>query len=161
MWLIVEKKKITMDTASILLKKSPVKHCISIKAFVAPETIGLREKTTIKSDFKYNEEKAIVIDMFDNRMEQERKKIKFTYTLKNGDDKRLNSEGVLQVYNISKPINIPVVKLLGKWEKTHVGITLIQINENWCIKGRMVKKITPDQKPAYAAFKRLLKFVMA
>jgi len=150
-----------MDTASILSKKSPVKHFIGIKTPAAINTTGLHTKTTGKSDYKYSKEKAIVINMFQSPTENESGKIKFTYTLALGDHKRLNSKGILTVYDFSEPINIPVVKLLGDWKKTHAGITLIRINKNWCVKGEVVKNVANKPKPAYTAFKRLLKFVMA
>lgn len=149
-----------MDTASILFKKLPVQHTIGIKTSAAINTTCLPKKIISTSDFKDSEEKAIIINMFPSRMEKESGKIKFTYTLTSRDDKRLNSQGILTVYDLSKPINIPVVKLLGDWKKTHAGITLIRINENWCVKGQVVKNVADKPKAAYTTFKRLLEFVM-
>lgn len=108
-------------------------------------------------------EKAIIIEMFQNPLGKEQTRLNFTYTIKPGDEKRLNRSGVLRVYDLNKPVNIPVVKLLGKWKKTHIGVTLVIANGIWCIAdSTTAEKSMYKQGPAVqVAFQRLLKFVMA
>ena len=80
------------------------------------------------------------------------------YTIQKGDDKRLNKHGVLRVYNLSEPLDIPVRKVLGKWKKEQIGVTLVFVSGNWQIEGEIVEHMI-NNLDSEAGFKRLLKFV--
>lgn len=72
-----------------------------------------------------------------------KKKINFTYTIQREDYRRIDKKGILRVYNLSEPIDIPVVRILGRWKKEHIGVTLIATNGKWCIKGGAMQYSIP------------------
>ncbi|WP_018615550.1 RNA polymerase sigma factor [Segetibacter koreensis] len=80
------------------------------------------------------------------------------YTIQKGDDKRLNKDGVLRVYNLSEPLDIPVRKVLGKWKKEQIGVTLVFVSGKWQIEGEIVEHMI-NNLDSESGFKRLLKFV--
>src|SRR4051794_7454141 len=83
------------------------------------------------------------------------------YTVQKGDERRLNKDGVLRVYNRQVPIDIPVTRLLGKWKKEHVGVTLIYKNFRWQIEGESSFDINNYNSNANSSLsiRQLLKFV--
>lgn len=79
------------------------------------------------------------------------------YTIQKGDDRRLNKDGVLRVYNLSEPFDIPVKKVLGKWKQEYVGITLVLVNEKWHIEDEKIKHVIQRHKDnSSLVLKRLL-----
>lgn len=66
---------------------------------------------------------------------------RLTYTFKAGDDKRINKNGILKVYNLSEPLEIPATKLLGKWKDTYIGISICLTNGEWQIEKKDYKKV--------------------
>lgn len=64
---------------------------------------------------------------------------KYKYTIQKGDDKRLSRDGMLRVYHLKEPVDIPVRRLLGNWKKDHVGLTLVVVNDKWQIDGQIIK----------------------
>ena len=143
-----------MKTSSILSKKSSFQDSISINAF----SYKLPKANITSSNAKG--EKAIIINMFKNQ-EVKYTENQFTYTVQQGDDKRVNKNGVLRVYDMNEPINIPVGNLLGKWKNSHIGVTLVVINEKWSVMGGAENVIFKQQPFILTAFQRLLKFVTA
>ena len=150
-----------MKTASILSKKSNSADCL---------IINMRPVKTATSLFKGNHniktsnssgEKATIINMFANKVINKKSKAEFTYILRQEDDKRLNINGVLRVYHMNEPIDIPVESLLGKWNNTHVGVTLISFNEKWSLKDGNENLIIRHQPLLQTVFQRFLKFVVA
>lgn len=131
----------------------------AIDGFSVAETIDKAGIT--KSDIKtplQTEKKSLIRVVQNTTVKNECVKLK--YTLQNGDDRRLNKEGVLRVYNMSEPLDIPVKQVLGRWKKEHIGVTLIFSNEQWHIEGEIIKH-TIHTLPAVLplGLKRLLKFV--
>lgn len=140
-------------STSILSKKSL--PCIKGYSFNKIKIQLSITKSTSKNEPEAEE--AIVIDMFQNTIRKSHG-LKQTYTIRHRDDKRLNREGVLRVYNFNEPIDIPVTRLLGRWKSSHVGVTLVLINERWHAEGKVVEET--DYKQATAnllMFQRLFK----
>ena len=88
-----------------------------------------------------------------------------TYTFKENDGKRINKDGNLVLYDIDRPLEIPVTQLLGKWKKDFVGITVGIKGGKWFVeKGTGITKMRkanqhPTAKLKIAIVKRrLLKF---
>lgn len=88
-------------------------------------------------------EESLAINVSENKITEKKKKMNFSYTIQKGDCKRLSKEGILRVYHINEPIDIPVGRLLGRWKKEHIGITLVAINGKWCIKGGRAEDAMP------------------
>lgn len=150
-----------MHTTSTCSKKLPLQNCTNIKAIALTETANKSGIPVNKSDCEDSEEKAVVIDIFRNQAAKISHKTKFTYTLKHGDDKRLNKEGVLRVYDLNKSVNIPVTELLGTWKDTHIGVTFVAGDNNWCLKGDIIKnKVTQHTPVLKTVVKQLLKLVI-
>ncbi len=99
---------------------------------------------------------CIFKDNNQNHIQNKSEFIKIRYTIKQGDQKRLNKRGVLKVYKVDQLIEIPVTSLLGKWKKTHVGVTVFKLNEEWQIEGRQVQLIINSQMPFIAIIKTLI-----
>ena len=55
------------------------------------------------------------------------------YTFQQGDGQKLKKNGILRVYNINQPIEIPVTRLLGKWKESYVGVTVGVRGGEWVI----------------------------
>ena len=146
-----------MSTTSTLSKKSTIDNCISINTLSPKKIIGEPNITNSHS----SGEKAIVIDIVKRQSAKKDLDAKLTYTLKLGDAKRLNKNGILRVYHVNEPIDIPVKKLLGKWKTTHVGATFIVKNGKWCVEGNSVKNISVQKSSVLVAFQRFLKLVKA
>ena len=101
----------------------------------------------VEEDFK---------DITPNKEVTTKEAITIKYTIKAGDDKRIDKNGVLKLYNINKPIEIPVVRLLGKWKRSHVGATLYRIDEEWKVEGSQIQPIVHEKKPSVSIVKRLM-----
>ena len=76
---------------------------------------------------------AISTDMFGNRLEAKKGIIEFSYTIKAGDNKRLDRNGILTMYKLRQPVKIPVRGLLGKWNRKHIGVTFSFLDQEWQI----------------------------
>ena len=136
---------------------------------------SLKTGLYIKSDFKLykygknnnvvnpgvTKEKAVVKHIFQTPAANQGIAGNHTYTIRQGDDKRLSKDGVLRVYNIMETINIPVRSLLGNWKKSHIGVTLIVTNGQWCIEGEEVEYCIPSEKGVLIALRLLLRFALA
>lgn len=72
--------------------------------------------------------------------------IKISYTLKPGDYKRISKKGILKVYHLNEPIEIPVIQILGKWKETHQGITISKLDKEWQVEGDHVRS---EKKPSF------------
>ncbi len=90
---------------------------------------------------------ATIRNIIRNQPEPKGKRIKLTYTIQKQDYNRLNKEGVLRIYNLSKPVDIPITLLLGKWKNTHIGVTMKCINEKWEIEKGLVKHVIQKHEP--------------
>lgn len=112
----------------------PVSKLYAVKGFLNGEILEEPAFSKAGIERKFGGEKILAEDFFKNKTGKS-KKINFTYTIQKEDYKRLNKNGILRVYNLSKPIDIPVVAILGKWKKEHIGVTLVVVNGKWCIKG--------------------------
>ena len=150
-----------MKTLSALSTENNNAKCIDINspAYTKADNYLMINKKGANATAKG--EKAIIINMFQNHEIDKATNEKFTYTIKQGDDKKLNKNGVLTVYNMSEPVDIPIEKLLGKWSNTHIGITLIAVNQRWMVKGDMQTMVFKQESSVQSAFQKILKFVMA
>lgn len=102
------------------------------------------------------EQKNIIEYGLQNQVRLKSAVIKIRYTIEPGDCKRLNKQGILKVYNIDEPIEIPVTALLGKWKNAHIGITIFKLNEEWQIEGRQSQCIFSEKKAFVSIVKRLI-----
>lgn len=151
-----------MNNNAILTKKSLFQNCIILKSNLHTETADKSEIKASNPPCDLLKEKAIIIDIFQNKESKKSQRVKLTYTIQQGDDQRLNRDGVLRMYNINKPIEIPVSKLLGKWKKNHIGVTLAIINEEWQIEGGLVEHIMHKQYSFISiAWQWIMRFVVA
>lgn len=151
-----------MNTTSTLAEKSLNQNCIIIKSNFLEEIECKYGKTKSKGKSESTKEKALVINIFKNQTVNESQKSKTTYTIQRGDEKRLNMDGVLRVYNIKEPIDIPVRKLLGNWKNTHIGVTLIAINKEWQIEGVMPEhRLVKQEAGGLVSLQHLFRFVMS
>ncbi len=146
-----------MYTTSICSEKPPVKTSIYIKGdfnkLRSPKNGG---------QSSLEKEKAIVRDILQSPATQKSITGKFAYTIQKGDDKRLSRDGVLKVYNINEPIDIPVGKLLGNWKKSHIGVTLVVLNNQWCVEGEVFEgRIYKRERGVLVALRLMLESVMA
>jgi len=94
------------------------------------------------------------IDDEQNNARQQTEVIKFRYTIQKGDFRRLDRDGVLKVYKINEPVNIPVRRLLGKWKDTHIGVTIFKLNEEWKVEGE--EQVVHSKEALIAVAKRWL-----
>lgn len=151
-----------MYTTSFVSKQSSILECISIEPLQKKNVVDLTPIIKNTTSHTCSREKAIVIDMFENTSINKTPKVDLTYTIKAGDNNRLNSRGDIKVYDHNEPIFIPVGRLLGKWKNTHIGVTLVVINDNWRVKGEVLNSpVYNDEQSMWVAFQRLIKFVMA
>lgn len=81
----------------------------------------------------------------------ENERIRMCYTIKEGDNKRLNKKGILVVYNLNQAIEIPVIRLLGKFKKTHVGVTLYRQHGLWQIEAQEEFRVTSLDKKTFTS----------
>jgi hypothetical protein len=149
-------------TCSLLSKKSPIQDCIHIEANPLKNIVNKTGICKSIENLNSSGQKATVIDMFEHQEANKTQRVSLTYTIKHGDDKRMDKNGFIKVYDLNEEINIPVGRLLGKWKITHIGVTLVVINNKWRIEGEVFK--TPPYKPEVSmrvAFQRLFKFVTA
>lgn len=150
-----------MTIRSTLFKKTVTKEGNYIKGNFKKEITGKDFDNTNSSKI-LKTEKAIVRDIFKTTATDESIKGGYTYTIQPRDNKRLSKDGVLRVYNISEPVDIPIRQLLGKWNKEHVGITLVVKDNEWCIEGRVPEHSIPKQNnPLIAAVRMVLRIAMA
>lgn len=125
---------------------------------------NLHTETADKSETKESnltsvllQTKSIIIDINQKEATKKSERVILTYTIKKGDNRRLNRDGILRLYKLDRPIEIPVTKLLGKWKHTHIGVTLACIYEEWQIEEGQVEHIM--HKPfKFAAGHSVLKF---
>lgn len=152
--------KQTMNTTSIFSQKSPVETGIYIKAdFKKQQSYKYDVKNAAADKLQVEKEEAIVKSIFQTSVTNKSITGNHKYTIVQGDDKRLNKDGVLRVYKMTEPIDIPVRRLLGNWKKSYIGVTLIVANGQWCVEGDSV-----DIKPvpiALAALQSIWKFALA
>ncbi len=152
-----------MNTTSNFSENSRIETGILIKGNFKKEKLSNFDMNNIaagKSPFE--QEKAVVRNIFQTPFSDTSITGNHTYTILEGDEKRLSKDGLLKVYNINKQIDIPVRKLLGNWKKSHVGITLIVENGQWCVEGQPFEYCIPRQESAVlVALKSLLRFALA
>ncbi len=145
--------------------------CVSLKFYVSKFIMeeSLLIRFADKREIKENNstcaflETIPVIDI-DRNPDKKTKTVGLIYTLQQGDNKKLNRDGVLRLYYLDQPIEVPVTKLLGKWKRTHVGVTLSCLYENWQIEegeGQDQPMQYNHQYVQSAAEQPLLKFVFA
>ena len=147
--------KQTMNTTSTFSENARVQTGILIKG-------NFRKEKSYTGKSPFEKENTVVRNIFQTPFSDTSITGNHTYTILEGDDKRLNKDGVLTVYNINKQIDIPVRKLLGNWKKSHVGITLIVENGQWCVEGQPFEYCIPRQESAVlVALKSLLRFALA
>ncbi len=140
------------------------------------EGTSLKTGLYIKSDFKlykyginknakklpFENEQAVVRHISQTPAANQSIPGNHKYTMQQGDEKRLSKNGVLKVYNIKEPIDIPVSKLLGNWKKSHIGVTLIVSNGQWCIEGgEFEQRIHKPERGVLVALRILLRLAMA
>lgn len=65
-------------------------------------------------------------------------------------------KGVLIVYNLDQPVEIPFKKLFGKWKKSYIGIALTFKNNAWEIDGEPVKTVIIYPSPFFTTVQRLI-----
>lgn len=150
-----------MTIRSTLFRKPVTKEGNYIKGNFKKDITG--KDFDNKNNFKtLKTEKAIVRDIFKTTASNENVKGEFTYTIQLRDNKRLTKDGTLRVYNMRQPIDIPIVPLLGKWNREHVGIILVSKDGEWLIEGRVAQQSVHRQDSRLIAAMRLvLKFAMA
>lgn len=150
-----------MKTTSILSKNANFRDAINISEPLYKKTT---DNSIINKDFKnfnLKGEKAIIINMFENKSTNQSLSEDFTYVIKQGDQGKLNENGTLMVYNLSEPVDIPIEKLLGKWNNTHIGVTLAFSDNKWSVKGGIENFVFKQEPFILSAFQRILKFVIA
>lgn len=136
-----------------VFKLYAVNHSTAEETTEVPGTVESNVKTPAR------EEKKPLIRVVQNTT-QNPSPVKLRYTIQKGDDRRLNRDGGIRVYNLREPLDIPVKKLLGKWKNEHVGVTLMYMNEKWIIEGEMVQHtINRLETKSRTGLKRLLSFV--
>lgn len=152
-----------MNTTSNFSENSRVDTGILIKGNFKKEKSSSFDINNIAAGkLPFEKEKAVVRNIFQAPASDTSITGNHTYTILEGDDKRLTKNGVLKVYNINKQIDIPVRKLLGNWKKTHVGINLIVENGQWCVEGQPFEYSIPKHESAVlVALRSLLKFALA
>lgn len=131
-----------MHTDTIFSEKSAAKTGLYVKEDFKTVTNKYGKNNIEKK------EKAVVRDIFRSEINKKSISGKFSYTIQHGDDKRLSRNGVLRVYNINEPVEIPVGELLGKWKKSHVGVTLVVLNQEWHIEGEVAEDAVNKAKPS-------------
>lgn len=145
-----------MNSNSALSKKTLTSGGIYINGNFSAKSDD-RLNRNVSSD-KSNSKKVISGNFFENDGENKNLVTRHVYTIKPGDNKRLTKDGVLKMYNIAEPVNIPVVALLGKWNKSHIGTTLVCINNMWAVKGGLIK-IQKQENYISVALRQVLNFV--
>jgi len=83
------------------------------------------------------------------------------YTIRRGDNKRLTRDGLLRVYNLNQKIEIPVTRLLGRWKKTHVGLSIIITGKDYQVEGKQVHQKSDTSKTFLWAAVSFPKFVFS
>ncbi len=150
---------IYIKTSDKFRKDSSVFKLYAVNNSAAEQTteISGTVETNVKNSAR--EEKKPLIRVVQNTT-QNPSPVKLQYTIQKGDDRRLNRDGGIRVYNLREPLDIPVKKLLGKWKNEHVGVTLVYMNEKWIIEGEMVQHtINRLETNSRTGLKRLLSFV--
>jgi hypothetical protein len=152
-----------MNTTSNFSENSRVETGILIKGNFKKEKLSsfdINNITAGKTTFE--KENAVVRNIFQAPASDKSITGNHTYTILEGDERRLGKDGVLKVYNINKQIDIPVRKLLGNWKKTHIGITLIIENGQWCVEGQPFEfRIPKEESTVLVALRSLLRFALA
>jgi RNA polymerase sigma-70 factor (ECF subfamily) len=118
----------------------------AVKGYLNNEGVENGAFSEIISNSELGEEEILPAGAYEKNFEVEKKKINFLYTIQSGDQKRINKNGILRVYHLSEPIDIPVGRILGKWKKEHIGVTLVAINGKWCIKGGIAEYSIPKHE---------------
>lgn len=149
-----------MQTSSASSKKS-IEKGIYIKGCFKSEKASNSRIHTNTDQPEFRNDKGLIRDFLQNEITEKNQKVKLVYVLQEGDYKRLNRNGVLRVYNINEPIDIPVKGLLGKWRNDYIGVAFILINDSWHIGGKISHNETPRQEPGLGiAFRNFIKFAM-
>lgn len=151
-----------MQTSSTTVEKSFIANGIYIECDFKKATLSdfVGNKGTGKSQAE--SKTAIVRDISEDQYGKKTPSLRSAYTLQEGDENRLNKNGVLRVYNLNEPLDIPVTDLLGKWRKQHVGVTLFLTNGKWCTGGKLVaNEIDEQAEGSLAAFRKFIRFAMA
>lgn len=144
------------------IKKPLFQNRIIVKGNLYKEIADKSEIKESASTSDLVKGKAIIIDISKNQAPKRSPGVKLTYTIQYRDGQRLKRDGVLRVYNINEPIEIPVTMLLGKWKKSHIGVTLTFENEEWHIEGgRVEHKKHKEYSFMFLVCLRLLRFVFA
>lgn len=150
-----------MHTNSIFSEKSAGTTSIYIKGVFKKENFGKYEMNTTGDKSDFIKEKAVVRHIFQTPADNKDIADNHRYTIRQGDDRRLR-DGVLRVYNIKEPIDIPVGKLLGRWKMSHIGVTVFTSNDQWFIEGEAFKhNMLKPEKKVYAALRSFLRFALA
>ena len=125
-----------MFSSSNLFKRTGISNGIYIKGNFKK---GIARKYFISKVIKrlVGKQEAVVRDIFPTSAKKTQR-AEVSYTIQKGDDKRINRNGILRVYNINEPIDIPVRQILGKWSKNFIGVTLVFAGDKWDIKGKLV-----------------------
>ena len=126
-----------------------------MKANLPLEMTQQTNKTTNTSMQNFRVESKI-IDLNPNLFQDQNQLVKHRYTVKQGDYKRLNKDGVLKVYNMNEPVEIPVTSMLGKWKNTHIGVTFFRIGEEWKVIGRQAEALNFVPQEFISKMKRLI-----
>ena len=113
---------------------APASRLYAVKGFLRDAVIERPAFNKEGIERKFREEDILAEEFFKNKAGKA-KNVNFSYTVQKEDYKRLDKKGMLRVYNLSKPVDIPLVGILGKWKKQHIGVTLVAIDGKWCIKG--------------------------
>ena len=133
-----------MNKVSTISQNAQFQTCSVIKAKFDNSMTNKSEDERSSASNTFNGE-ATIVSIFKNQIGRSHE-VKLSYTIKEGDNKRLKRDGVLRVYNMKEPIDIPVHKLLGKLRNTHVGTTLYYANNEWQVEGGLVEHVTPPFK---------------
>lgn len=148
-----------MNTTSIQTEKT-VTTGIYIKGNFKKESSNKHDMNNTNGPLNFTKEEAVVRHIF--QIPAVNKNIgNLQYTIQQGDDKRLSKDGVLRVYNMNEPIDIPVGKLLGRWKSSHIGITLIVSDNQWCIEGELTVPQIPKPEKGFSVLRQLLRFTLA
>lgn len=142
-------------------KNSPATSGVYIKGAFEKEKSGKNELNNTAAEAKGLKEKAVVRHISEAPATNKFIAGNYKYTIAPGDNQKLNKQGILRVYNLKESIDIPVRRLLGNWKPSHVGVTLIVANGQWCTEDGSEHRIEKAEKGVLVALRLLLRFAMA
>lgn len=149
-----------MNTTSTFSETYPDKTGIYIKGYFKKE-ISYKNEVNVLNSKSDNKDETIVRHIFQTPFINKSIKAKLNYTIHESDERRLTKDGILKVYNMNERIDIPVTKLLGKWNRSHIGIHLIVVDGQWRVEGEMVTNIYKSKRGLLIGFKAMLKSAFA